>query len=102
MIIELKDHWYEIFLHLGFSYEQLAPIKEKYPLSPEVAMAEAVDLWTKGDIVSPSWESLVTVLRYKLLENDVANRIEKAHCLPWGSSSTTNNKCELFVHFRIK
>ena len=91
MIIDLKYQWYEIFHHLGFSHEQLARCKDNHSLEPDIAMLEMISQWTEGTTVTPSWESLVAVLRYQLLENDVANKIEKAHCL---QEESTNAKCK--------
>ena len=87
MIRELKHHWYEIFHHLGFSHEQLAQCKKKHPLDSELCLREMITQWTRG---APSWKSLVSVLRYQLLENEIANKVEKAHCVQEYSSTTTN------------
>ena len=79
MIRGMKYHWYEIFHHLGFSHEQLQKCKKKHPLEPELAMMEMISMWIEGSTPVPSWESLVSVLRYQLLENDIASRIEKVY-----------------------
>lgn len=92
MIRDLKYHWYEIFYHLGFSYEQLKQCKEAHSLEPEKAMIEMISQWIKGNSLVPSWESLVSVLKYKLFENDIANRIEKAYCVLEDSATATNGK----------
>ena len=92
MISDLKHHWYEIFHHLGFSHEELTQCKKKHSLEPELAMKEMISRWTAGDTPAPSWESLVSVLRYKLLENDTANKIEKAYCRLKDSTTTSNGK----------
>ena len=90
MIRELKHHWYEIFHHLGFSHEQLAQCKKKHPLDSELCLMEMITLWTRG---TPSWKALVSVLRYQLLENEIANKVEKAHCVQEGSTTTTIGQC---------
>ena len=89
MIRELKHHWYEIFHHLGFSHEQLAQCKKKHPLDSELCLMEMITQWTRG---TPSWESLVSILRYQLLENEVANKMEKAYCVQEDSATTTNSE----------
>ena len=89
MICELRHHWYEIFHHLGFSHEQLAKCKQKFPLDAELCLKEMISQWTSG---TPSWKSLVSVLRYQLLENEVASKVEKAHCNPEDITAIAGSK----------
>ena len=92
LIRELKHHWYEIFHHLGFSHEQLAQCKKKHPLDSELCLMEMITQWIKD---SPSWKSLVAVLRYQLLENEIANKVEKIHCIQEGSTTIADGQ---FLH----
>jgi hypothetical protein len=87
MIRELKHHWYELFHYLGFSHEQLAQCKKKYPLDSELCLKEMITQWISD---TPCWKSLVSVLRYQLLENEIANKVEKVYCVQEGSSTTTS------------
>ena len=88
VIHDLKHHWYELFHHLGFSHEQLAQCKKKYPLDSELCLMEMITQWIKNG--APSWKFLVSVLRYQLLENEIANKVEKAYCVQEGSTTTTS------------
>ena len=81
MIEDLKPYWYDLFLFLGFSHEQLAECKRKYVLEPGTAMRHFIPKWLEADNLKPSWETLVSVIRYKLLEEDVAANIEKKYCV---------------------
>ena len=81
MIQDLKPYWYDLFLLLGFSHEQLAECKRKYVLEPQTAMRHLIPKWLEADALEPSWKTLVSVIRYKLLEEDVAANIEKKFCV---------------------
>ena len=82
MVQGQEQYWYDIFLHLGFSHEQLAECKRKYSLYPREAMKQMIPRWLAGEALEPSWEALVLVLRYKLLEEDAAANIEKKYGVP--------------------
>ena len=90
VIRDLRHHWYELFHHLGFSHEELAQCKKKHPLDSELCLIEMLTQWLRGG--AASWKSLVSVLRYKLLENEMASKMEKAHCIQEGSTATTKGQ----------
>ena len=101
MIRGMKCHWYEIFHHLGFSHKQLTKCKNNHPLEPEQAMMEMISIWLEGNTAVPSWESLVSVLRYQLLENDIAGRIEKVYCVQDESMNGKYILVLIFCNFSV-
>lgn len=79
LIQDLHFYWYEIFMYLGISRESLAEIEEKYPFEAHMCLLEAVKLWVAREDPPPKWEDLARVLRYKILENKAAEKIEKMY-----------------------
>lgn len=81
LIQDLHFYWYEIFVCLGISRERLKEIEAKYPFEAHMCLFEAVKLWINREDPPPKWQDLVNVLRYKILENKAAQRIEKLYLI---------------------
>lgn len=80
VILELWEdyhaRWYDLYNHLGLKHEVLEHLMTKYKKDPKVCMHEATRLWFDQGDPKPSWEKIVQVLRYKLLEPEKADRLE--------------------------
>lgn len=75
----LQALWFECFEALKVDRNDLVTIREKYKKDPKICVIEGIRLWVK---TNPSWADLVHVLRYVVMETELADRIEKHYVDP--------------------
>lgn len=78
----LNGLWFECFHALKVDKTKLLQIRDKYRKDPKICVIEGIRAWLENTDPPPSWESLVPVLRYVLLETELADRIERLYVDP--------------------
>ena len=78
----LQGVWFECFEALNVDYNALVKVREKYSKDPKIGVVEAMRLWLETRDPPPSWSALVYVLRYIVMETELADRIEKYYVNP--------------------
>lgn len=85
LFLELREPlnglWFECFEALNIEKSKLLRIRDKYMKDPKICVIESLRLWLVND-PPPSWEDLVLVLRYTVMETDLADRIERLYVNP--------------------
>ena len=78
LFLELREPlqalWFECFEALNVDRNDLVEIREKYKKDPKICVIEAIRLWMNAN---PTWDDLIHVLRYVIMETELADRIEK-------------------------
>ena len=78
----LQGVWFECFEALNVDRNALIKVREKYSKDPKIGVVEAMRLWLETRDPPPSWSALVCVLRYIVMETELADRIEKYYVNP--------------------
>lgn len=85
LFLELREPlnglWFECFEALRIDKSKLIRIRDKYEKDPKICIIESLRLWLIND-PPPSWDNLVQVLRYIVMETELADRIERLYVNP--------------------
>lgn len=83
---EMAYVWFDLFVSLGIEHKALEKIRDQYPVDPDASLFEAINLWLSGGgwkqggvVREPSWQVLVDVLYYEMLEAKLAGTIVEQH-----------------------
>lgn len=87
LVEEMAYVWFDLFVALGIEHKALEVIRDRYPVDPDASLFEAIHLWLseggggkRGDVVrKPSWQVLVDVLYYEMLEAKLAGTVAEQH-----------------------
>lgn len=83
VLLEIRDqlypYWFELFEAVGVERKVLEEIRHRYKKDPKVCMVEGIRVWLEIEPL-PSWDEMVDQIRRRLLEVDLADRIEKIYC----------------------
>ena len=83
VLLEIRDqlypHWFELFQAVGLDRKVLEDVYERYRKDPKVCMVEGIRLWLEQEPL-PSWDEMVDQIRHRLLEVELADRVEKTYC----------------------
>ena len=85
---EMAYVWFDLFVVLGIEHKTLEEIRDRFPVDPDASLFEAIHLWLSkgggkrgGVMRKPSWQVLVDVLYYEMLEAKLAGTIAEQHFL---------------------
>lgn len=78
----LNGLWFECFDALKVDKAKLLRIRDKYSKDPKICVIEGIRAWMENTDPPPSWVNLLRVLRYVIMEIDLADRIERLYVDP--------------------
>jgi len=91
--------WYDIFIHLGIDRAMLEKSARDHPDNSHLALLDVIVLWLEKEDPPPTWQALAHVLRHKVLEGKIAEKIEKKYISNPSSANEDRGKSDALQAF---